>query len=285
MRSGSPEGPLASEGPGGSASLPQVFRAPNGLTIFHHSPTETKYVYQEIFEERVYVRHGIGLASGEAVFDVGANIGLFTMFVQENFIGIKVYAFEPSPVIYPILKANLAKYDDSVSAYACGIAGQPGEATFTFYPNYSIMSGFHAEDGQDKGFLRAGIRSHLLEQGIDSAEITDRLLDRMVKVALSQKQEYVCKLRTLSDIIDEAGIQALGLLKIDAEGSELDILRGIRNGHWQRIRQIVMEIHDPHATACPEARQLLEGRGFNCVFEQEKRLSGSGIFSCYARRG
>jgi FkbM family methyltransferase len=285
MNEGSQQRPPSPDGPSGSGSVPGVFHAPNGLSVFHHSLAETEYVYHEIFEERVYFRHGINLAKGESVFDVGANIGLFTMFVQESFEGIKVYAFEPSPVIYRILRANVAKYGDSVSTYACGIAGCLGEATFTFYPNYSIMSGFHAQDGQDRSLLRAGIRSHLREQGVDPADMSDRALDRIVKVALGQQQQYVCRLRTISDIIGEAGIQAIGLLKIDAEGSELDILQGIRDGHWPRVRQLVIEIHDPQGTACPQARQLLEGRGYSCVFEQEKRLSGSGIVNCYARRG
>jgi uncharacterized lipoprotein len=92
-------------------------------------------------------------------------------------------------------------------------------------------------------------------------------------------------LRTISEIIDEAGISAIGLLKIDAEGSELDILAGIRDEHWGRVRQIVMEIHDPVGTAGPQARKLLEGHGYTCVLEQEERLSGSGIVNCYARRG
>ncbi|MST93986.1 MAG: FkbM family methyltransferase [Pedosphaera sp.] len=262
----------------------EVFRAPNGMDIFHHAFAETKYVYQEIFEDRVYLRHGISLTGGEVVFDIGANIGLFTLFVKENFAGVKVHAFEPSPAIFRVLKANVARYDDGVSIYACGLADKRGEATFTFYPHYSIMSGFHAGGDQDKETLRAGIRSRLLEQDTDPADIQDRSLDRMVNVALGEQQQHVCQLRTISEIIDEAGIQTLGLLKIDAEGSELDILAGIRDEHWGRVRQIVMEIHDPTGTACPRARSLLEGRGYTCVFEQENRLAGSGIVNCYARQ-
>ena len=49
----------------GSAPAPEVFRTANGLEIFHHAAAETKYVYQEVFEDRVYFRHGINLAGGE----------------------------------------------------------------------------------------------------------------------------------------------------------------------------------------------------------------------------
>jgi FkbM family methyltransferase len=263
-----------------------VFKAPDGREFFHHAAAETKYVYQEIFGDRVYLRHGINLVSGESLFDIGANIGLFTLFVKEHFKDVKVYAFEPSPEIFCILKANVARYDaDSVSVYNCGIAAREGEAKFTFYPGYSIMSAFHANVDQDRETLRTGIRSQLLEKGLDPAEIQNRFLDKMVENALGSKREHLCQLRAVSDIIDENEIDSIGLLKIDAEGSELDILAGIRDEHWARIRQIVMEIHDPAGTACPQARKLLEDRGYICSFEQEKRLSGSGIVNCYARRG
>jgi hypothetical protein len=82
MKTASQERPVAPDEPTGSEFAFELFRAPNGLEIFHHAAAETKYVYQEIFEDRVYFRHGISLASGESIFDIGANIGLFTMFVK-----------------------------------------------------------------------------------------------------------------------------------------------------------------------------------------------------------
>lgn len=266
------------------APAPEIFRAPNGLEIFHHSASETAYLYQEIFEDRVYFRHGIDLKAGESVFDIGANIGMFTLFVKENFQGINVHAFEPSPVIHPILKANVAKYGASVTAHEIGVSNKPGEAKFTFYPNYSIMSGLHAGGAEDRETLRAGIRVKVDQKKGVSAEARERSLDFLVDAALEERREYVCRLRTVSEIIDESDVRALGLLKIDAEGSELDILAGIRGDHWGRIRQIVMEIHDPKGTARQEAANLLQGHGYKCVFEEEKRLAGSGIVNCYARR-
>jgi FkbM family methyltransferase len=272
------------DGAQGGGTDPAIFNAPNGLKIFQHAVAETKYVYQEIFEDRVYFRHGITLNDSETVFDIGANIGLFTMFVKENFKNIKVHAFEPSPTIFRLLKANVEKYGESVIIHPCGVAAKPGEATFTFYPQYSIMSGLHAGGEQDKKTLRSGIKSRLEEQKMDPADIQDRSLDRMVKIALGQKVEHVCQLRAVSEVMDEAKVTALGLLKIDAEGSELDILAGIRPEHWPRIRQIVMEIHDPEGTARRTAQELLEQHGYQCFFEEEKRLTGSGIVNCYARR-
>jgi FkbM family methyltransferase len=261
-----------------------VFRAPTGLEFFHHSRAETGYVYKEIFEERVYFRHGITLGKGDCVFDVGANIGLFTLFVQETFKEVQVHAFEPCPDILSILRANVSRYGDKVVPHPYGISDQPGEAEFTFYPRYSIMSGFHAQEAQDTKTIRAGIRNRLRERNAANAEIRDQYVDWLVQKALSEKKEYLCQLRSLSGIIRQERIREISLLKVDAEGSELNVLQGISDEDWPRIQQVVMEIHDPDGTLAPHVKELLEIHGFTCIFEQEQRLSGAGVANCYAAR-
>jgi FkbM family methyltransferase len=261
-----------------------VFRAASGLEIFHYDAAETKFVYKEIFEDRVYFRHGITLAKGDCVWDIGANIGLFTLFVSENFDEIQVHAFEPSPQIYQILAANTARYGERVVAHCCGIAGEEREATFTFYPRYSIMSGFHAQSEHDGRTLRAGILGQWRQRYPNKPDPEERFLDDLVQSALGQKQEYICSLRTISQLIQQTHTEQIALLKIDAEGSELDILGGIRDQHWPAIRQIVMEIHDGHGRVDAPIVKILEARGFHVIVEQEVGLSGSGVVNCYAVR-
>ena len=57
---------------------------PNGLTISHHNRNETEYLYHEIFEKQCYTQHGVTLKEDACVLDVGANIGLFTLFAAER---------------------------------------------------------------------------------------------------------------------------------------------------------------------------------------------------------
>jgi FkbM family methyltransferase len=261
-----------------------VFRDRSGREVFHYAASETKFVYKEIFEDRVYLRHGITLSKGNCVWDVGANIGLFAVFVQENFEDVQVHSFEPSPEIYKILTANTAQYGQRVVAHCCGIAGKEGEATFTFYPNYSIMSGFHADHERDGRTLRAGILQQWSRRYPGEPSPEERFLDDMTDSALARKQEIVCPLRTISQLIEETHTQAIDLLKIDAEGSELDILSGIRDDHWPAIRQIVMEIHDGEGSVATPILKLLAERGFQVTVEEEPGLSGSGVVNCYAVR-
>ncbi len=261
-----------------------TFRNARGLEIFHHDAAETKFVYKEIFDDQVYFRHGITLTKGDCAWDIGANIGLFTLFVQENFEEIQVHAFEPSPQIYKILTANTTRYGQRVVTHRCGMAGQEREATFTFYPRYSIMSGFHADGEHDGRTLRAAVLGQWRQRYPDRPDPEDRFLDDIIDSALSQKQEYVCSLRTISQLIQETHTEEISLLKIDAEGSELDILGGIRDEHWPAIRQIVMEIHDRDGSVAASIMKILDARGFQAVIEQEAGLSGSGVVNCYAVR-
>src|SRR5205085_12012546 len=83
---------------------------PNGLEIAHLNPYETDYLYKEIFEDQCYLRHGIQLRDGDTVFDIGANIGLFSLFVMSRCKNPTIYAFEPAPVVHELLKANCEAY-------------------------------------------------------------------------------------------------------------------------------------------------------------------------------
>jgi len=55
-------------------------RLPDGLVVFSLNPDETRFVHGEVFGARCYLQHGIELRDGDCVFDVGANIGMASIF-------------------------------------------------------------------------------------------------------------------------------------------------------------------------------------------------------------
>ena len=63
----------------------------------------------------------------------------------------------------------------------------------------------------------------------------------------------------------------IDLLKIDAEGDELDILQGISEAHYSIIRQIVAEVHSDALLA--EIQPLLSSRGYDVVADAGIALS------------
>jgi FkbM family methyltransferase len=265
-------------------ALASTFRAPDGLELLQHNPRETRFVYKEIFEDRIYLRHGIALGPGAVVVDVGANIGLFTMFVKETRPDSRVIAIEPCPPVFALLDANTARYGAAVQALNCGIAASDGDAVFTHYPDYSIMGGFHADAAADVQTLKAGIRNQWKERFPNKTDIDQRYAESMLQAILGRRQTYVCRLRPLSAVLHDTAVDAVDLLKIDTEGSELDVLSGIADEHWPHIAQIVLEIHNANGERTGPAVALLREKGFLCAVEEEDSLRGSGVVNCYARR-
>ncbi|HYO62398.1 MAG TPA: amino acid adenylation domain-containing protein, partial [Pyrinomonadaceae bacterium] len=66
-----------------------LYQLPNGMRVAYLNHGETYSLYEEIFEERVYLKHGVELGDGAVVFDVGANIGMFSLFVGEHCRGAR----------------------------------------------------------------------------------------------------------------------------------------------------------------------------------------------------
>ncbi|RNM14882.1 FkbM family methyltransferase, partial [Dickeya undicola] len=89
----------------------------------------------------------------------------------------------------------------------------------------------------------------------DSDAIRDHL-DDMIGDRL-QKQTYQVRMRSLASIMQEHHIETIGLLKVDAEKCEWDILSSITDEIWPNIRQVVVEVHDKEGTTANKIAQLL----------------------------
>ena len=258
---------------------------PNGAEIVHLNRYETDYVYQEIFEDESYLRHGIELPDGATVIDIGANIGLFSLFVVSRCKAPAIFAFEPSPRVFDLLQANCAAYGDParVRAFNCGVANEKSSAQFTFYEHSSVFSSFHPDEGEDRAAVEAVVRNVLQHELPGTAALHDSDIGELT-AARMHSESIECPLTSLSDIIRENRIERIHLLKIDAEKSELGILRGIEEAHWPLIEQIVIEVHDRTRTAVQAIGEQLEQRGFHCAVVEEKLLEQSGLFNVYATR-
>ena len=254
---------------------------PNGLEIVHLNQYETDYLYQEIFRDECYLRHGIRIHDGDTVVDIGANIGLFSLFVLNRFPRARIYAFEPSPVVYELLKANCETHGREVHVFQCGVSDQPKSSTFTFYDKSSVFSGFHSNAVEDKKAIDAVVRNIL------GAEVDLNSRDSLVKELTAKRlhrRTYPCQLTSLSEIIRQNEIERIHLLKIDAEKSEFDIIQGIEEAHWPLIDQLVIEVHDRTGEGVKQIEQLLIGKGYTCAIEQERLLENSGLSNIYATR-
>jgi amino acid adenylation domain-containing protein/FkbH-like protein/non-ribosomal peptide synthase protein (TIGR01720 family)/FkbM family methyltransferase len=256
---------------------------PNHLEIAHLNQYETEYLYQEIFGDRVYLKHGIVFNEDDCIIDVGANIGLFTLFAQQKSPKSTIYAFEPAPHAFDKLQTNAKLYCQNTHLFNCGLGGESREETFTFYPRSSVFSSFAADTEQDEKAIRSVIINMLQRDNSLDEESLERLADEFLKDRL-ERETYQAQLRTLSEIIEEYKIEKIDLLKLDAEKSELAILQGIKDNHWSLIKQIVIEVHDQEGSTIKQVMRLLEDKGFKFVVDEESLLHGSGLYNIYATR-
>jgi len=90
------------------------------------------------------------------------------------------------------------------------------------------------------------------------------------------------RLRTLSSVIAEEGIERIDLLKVNVEKSELDVLRGLDSEDWSKIRQAVIEV-DQRDHVEP-ITLLLERHGFEVLVEQDPLLRHTELCYVYAIR-
>jgi amino acid adenylation domain-containing protein/FkbM family methyltransferase len=266
----------------GVAAGDSLYELPNRMRIFQNNKGETEYLYKEIFGERAYLQHGIKLKEGACIFDVGANIGMFTLFVAQHCDGVKVYAFEPIPATFDILRRNVELYGINARLFPCGLSNRPGEATFFHYPHLSLMSGRFADVVEEIEVVK---RFELNQQGFqdDSAlRWNEGLLDELLGERLAC-QPVSCHLRSLSEIIRAEGIDTIDLLKIDAEKSELPIFEGINQEDWPKIKQVVVEVHDIE-DRLERVLSLLREQGFEVELAQETYLKQTNLHVVFGVR-
>src|SRR3954471_24258726 len=89
--------------------------------------TSEIFVFHEIYESLQYERHADFIPqSGWTVFDIGANIGVFTILQATQ--GAWVYSFEPNPDSYSRLSRNVTfnKLNDCVRLFPTALGDEPG---------------------------------------------------------------------------------------------------------------------------------------------------------------
>jgi FkbM family methyltransferase len=262
-----------------SAPGERTLDLPGGLAIACQSRMEAEHIYEDIFDKRIYLRHGVTLHDGACVFDVGGNIGLFTLFIHQQCRDPRTFTFEPAPPLFRILSYNASLYCPGARLFNCGAAARRGRAALTFYPYSSGMSSFHANLDEEKEVLRI-IMENQRRAGMVGMEHVMAAADQLLDARFSS-QTFDCELVPLSAVIVDEHVEAIDLLKIDVQKSELEVLQGIEARHWPRVHQVVMEVHELDGRLAA-VEELLRRHGFNVIVEQDPLLVGSVLFNLFA---
>ena len=136
---------------------------------------------------------------GDTVFDVGANIGCFSVpFAKKVGSNGKVYAFEPQPFINKLLKKNIQENNlDNVKIIDDGLGAK----------NQTLKL-------DDFDYTTIGNFGGISLSGRNNLNYAQKKTDKKHRV----------RVRTLNEFID---LQQCNFLKIDVEGHELECLESI----------------------------------------------------------
>lgn len=266
------------------------YALPNGIQAFGLSQADSEIVYEEIFVNDCYFQEGIRLRDGDTIFDVGANTGMFALRLNEGYRDLRVFSFEPIPAIHRALQKNAEQCKNiSVTTEAVGLSCEPGEATFTFFPTVSCTSTmFPISSEEERRRARAFIIGKFAQQPwyvrywtMLLPDAAKQFVAEVIRQMFDRRQELVCPLTTISEVIARRNIQRIDLLKIDTERAEQDILAGIEESDWPKIQQVVMEVHDGEGPLAAVKSLLLE-QGFAVKVQEDPELPYN--FMLYARR-
>ncbi|NEO10320.1 MULTISPECIES: FkbM family methyltransferase [unclassified Moorena] len=252
---------------------------PNQQKIYFLNEEEALFLYDDIFVRQSYLQHGITLKPGYTVFDIGANIGLFALFAHQYCQGnINLFCFEPIKQIYKIMQKNMQL--TNVISYNCGLWNEDSKATFDYFPHYSLLSGADAKfSPAEKNNFTNLIINNLNNK---NAKKTNNIITQIIKICpfpwkarlvefilekffLKTKQASVT-LTSISEIIKKHELCQIDLVKLDTEKAELKILEGINSADWQKIQQLVIEVHDIQ-DRLNIIKNMLEKEGFECYVE------------------
>ncbi|MFO0415601.1 MAG: FkbM family methyltransferase [Bacteroidota bacterium] len=180
----------------GSPSKPIILKTLHGFKLFIDpiidNGVERSIFYTGTYEAgTLYIFKQI-LSSGDVVIDVGANIGLMTLYASSR-IGENgyVHAFEPEPDTFKILSQNCAlnkKSNIKINKIALGRE----KKTAIIYPNLDINRG----------------SSSLVRQDNTNGKIVNVI--------------------RLDEYLHLKQLDSLKLIKIDVEGYEIEVLEGGR---------------------------------------------------------
>ncbi|MEJ6589570.1 MAG: FkbM family methyltransferase [Crocinitomicaceae bacterium] len=258
----------------------------DGTPIFCLRKPETKMLDHHV---EGYLQNGIAIDENDVVFDVGANVGVFGLRAIQKAKNVRAYCFEPIPDIFSVLKKNAEVHGQGrIHTFQLGISDTSEKAMFTYFPNTPALSTLHPEewDKDPKAFSRA-VKGTMKNppDGMKWMKLIPPIFSGLIaKFLVKGKKLVECNLVTLSSIIEKEQVEKIDLLKIDCEGAEWSVLKGISDEHWPKIKSVVVEVHDiDHRLE--KIKKMLNEKGFSRLHhEREIGLEDSVMFNLFALR-
>lgn len=177
----------------------------------------------------------------DVIFDIGANIGAFSICASRK--AKKVYSVEAFPPIYEQFKKNVAANGcGHIEAIHCALSDTDGELEMV------------------KGTSMGG--NIVYDLIADDPNLKD------VETVSVAKYK-------MATIFKKYGLTKIDLMKIDCEGSEGDIIRGMSDEEMLVTKKYAIEFHDNVSSLKhEEIVERFESLGYQCAVREDESVYG-----------
>jgi len=222
---------------------PIIFNLRNGIKLLGIPRHWDGLVINEVWGLRNdYVQKPISLSQNSIVVDIGAHKGYFTVFASVKAPKGKVFAFEPFPRNYQMMKKNLEINNcKNVTVYKMGVAGIKGKKTL-YLGTDDTKSGY--------SILKNEFNNYGACTAVDISTIR------------------------LQDIFTVSHIQHIDFLKLDCEGAEYEIFLHTPKNVFKKIKQISMEYHCINNLNEKLLKDIFKKNGFNVIISPMRKEFG-----------
>ena len=211
-------------------------------------------------------RHYPVRSSDRVIVDVGANIGVFTLYAAREAPGAQIVSIEPFPETCQRLR-NLVETNrltDRVTILNCAVSRASGTAEMDAASE--IPSQYKRIDSDTTRALNLKYRGD---------------------AALQQATEGVpVRTETLQQVLDSAKVARADLVKLNIHGSEYEVLMSTPPTTLQAFRRIAVQYHQLPARAGVGKNELfqhLDRAGFQLIADEDtRRGSGLAVFTARA---
>lgn len=198
-------------------NIDRIYQLRNGTKFQTHYSLDAATIFV------IYVRRDYGKMPDDAIIvDIGANIGVYSVYASLMGKNNTIYAYEPVPETFGHLSENIKINDcqDKIIPF-----------------NYAIAS----KKEKRKIYLVDSVNNTIVESDRDLPSVEIETI-------------------TLADVFVENNLEKIDLLKLDCEGAEYEIFYNLPDEYFPRIKEIRMEFHGQKKGE--ELRDYLKTKGF-----------------------
>lgn len=182
---------------------------------------------------------------GEVFYDVGANIGVYSLYAALLHRGIRVCAFEPAYHNFGKLCENIIANhcQGTVIPYCAGLAGKTHAGILNLIDARAGSAGHRV----DSTMYQSGINAPTQRRG----ETFEPVLKQGIFAA------------TLDDLVHIYRLPSPHHLKIDIDGGEEKVLKGGGGVLQETVRSVLIESDDTDGSVEAAVRSFMDSCGFN----------------------